>query len=587
MNNEVLHLVIVGHVDHGKSTVIGRLLCDTNSLPLGKLDSLKKQCKLNSKAFEYAFLLDALKDEQSQGITIDTARVFFQSLKRKYLILDAPGHIEFLKNMVSGAAKAEAALLVIDALEGVQENTKRHAYILSLLGVKQIAVVINKMDLVDYKEDRFHSLVKEMTQFLKELGLQAQSFIPISAFHGENLVESSSKMPWYKAYSILEQLDQFEANQALETLDFRLPVQDVYKFTNYGDQDRLIVGQILSGQLSINDEVHFYPSGKKTRVKSIPDYPNQQKSFGKTGESIAFSMSEQIYIKRGEVAVKQGQTPPLVSSTILVNLFYMGKKPIGLGSSFDLKSMTQKVTATIIEIKSIFDSSNLSTKTNQEIVENSIVECIIDLSEPIAFDSHQSHPLSSRFVVVMDYEICGGGVIKEGVKSEKSDQIEKKLIRNLKWENSQITRLDRSKKYGQAPTLIIVTGPKDSGKKPLAKLLETKLFEMGKFVYFLGIGNVLYGVDADIKDGEDNRSEHIRRYFEVLNLLLNSGLIVITTAIDLTQKELNQLKTQLSDTKTIEVYMGQNEQVLDSALYKFCDRDFVKQSEEIIKQITC
>ncbi|PCJ15956.1 MAG: adenylyl-sulfate kinase [Candidatus Cloacimonadota bacterium] len=551
INNEILHLVIVGHVDHGKSTVIGRLLCDTNSLPLGKLENLKKQCKNNSKIFEYAFLLDALKDEQSQGITIDTARVFFQSKNRKYLILDAPGHIEFLKNMVSGAAKAEAALLVIDAFEGVQENTKRHAYILSLLGVKQIAIVINKMDLIDYSESKYHQIVKEMGSFLKKLDITAQNYIPISAFYGENLILKSSQMSWYQGESILSQLDSFEANQALENLDLRLPVQDIYKFTNFGDQERLIVGSILSGQLKVDDEIHFYPSGKKTKVQSIPQYPNQQKLIGKTGESIAFTMSEQIYISRGELVVKATDKPPQVSSSILVNLFYMGCDLISLGDEFDFKIMSSKVKAKLIEIKNIFDSSNLTSIKRKTVKENDIVECILELSEPIAFDCHSSHPLSSRFVIVKNYEICGGGNIKSKVESTNSKQIDQKIKRNLKWENSQITKRDRSLKYNQESKLILITGPKDSGKKPLAKKIEKELFEQGKFVYFLGIGNVLYGVDADIKSGTDNRAEHLRRYFEVLYLLLDTGLIVVTTVIDLSDSEIEQLKVGLGDVEVV------------------------------------
>lgn len=586
MNKEILHLVIVGHVDHGKSTVIGRLLCDTDSLPLGKLKSLKEQCALNSKAFEYAFLLDALKDEQSQGITIDTARVFFESKKRKYLILDAPGHIEFLKNMVSGAAKAEAALLVIDALEGVQENTKRHAYILSLLGVTQIAIVINKMDLVDYSEERFNHLVSEMESFLNQLNIKAQNYIPISAFHGDNLVDSSPKMNWYNGQNILQQLDGFEANQALEKLDLRLPIQDIYKFTNFGDQDRLIVGQVLSGQINVNDEIHFYPSGKKTKVKSIPDYPNQQKQIGKTGESIAFTMAEQIYIQRGEIAVKASQDPPKVSSKILVNLFYMGKEALERRSEFEFKIMTHKVSAKISEIKSVYDSSSLTSSLGQEIKENSIIECVLELSEAIAFDLHIDHPLTSRFVIVKNYEICGGGIIKDVVKSANSDQIEQRLLRNLKWESSQISRLDRCKKYNQSASLILVTGPKDSGKKPLAKLLEKKLFEMDRFVYFLGIGNVLYGVDADIKNGKDNRSEHLRRYFEVLNILLNSGLMVVSTAIDLSNFEIEQLKIHLSDVEITQIKMGQKTESIERLSYKFCNHDYEKQSTRVIQDLT-
>jgi bifunctional enzyme CysN/CysC len=230
-NQEQMNIVIVGHVDHGKSTLIGRLLADTNSLPKGKLEDVQQQCQKNSQVFEYAFLVDALKDERSRGITIDTSRCFFKTKKRDYIIIDAPGHIGFLKNMITGAARAEAAILVIDAHEGIQENSRRHAYMLSMLGIKQIAVVVNKMDLHDYDEKVFERIKKEYTEFLKELYITPQAFIPISARLGENIVSTSKKMDWYKKNSVLEAIDSFKKEAPDEKKPLRFPVQDIYKFT--------------------------------------------------------------------------------------------------------------------------------------------------------------------------------------------------------------------------------------------------------------------------------------------------------------------------------------------------------------------
>jgi bifunctional enzyme CysN/CysC len=226
-----MDIVIVGHVDHGKSTVIGRLLADTNSLPDGKLESIREYCARNSRPFEYAFLLDALKDEQAQGITIDTARTFFKSDKRDYVIIDAPGHIEFLKNMVTGAARAEAAVLVIDAKEGIQENSKRHGYLLSMLGIKQIVVAVNKMDLVDYSRQAFEDIRDEYVAFLARIGATPRFFVPLAAFPGEGMVGPSEKMPWYKGPDLLTAMDSFEKAPSKDAQPFRLPVQDVYKFT--------------------------------------------------------------------------------------------------------------------------------------------------------------------------------------------------------------------------------------------------------------------------------------------------------------------------------------------------------------------
>ncbi|NBV41879.1 adenylyl-sulfate kinase, partial [bacterium] len=230
-----MNVVIVGHVDHGKSTFTGRLLADTGSLPEGKLDQVKAWCAINSRPFEYAFLLDALKDEQAQGVTIDAARCFFKSDKRHYIIIDAPGHIEFLKNMITGAARAEAAMLLIDAHEGVQENSRRHGYMLSMLGIKQVAVLINKMDLADYREDVFESIKSEYSQFLNSVGVKPAAWIPISAREGDNLIHPSPNMPWYTGMDVLSVMDSFHKEQPAESLPFRFPVQDVYKFTAQGD----------------------------------------------------------------------------------------------------------------------------------------------------------------------------------------------------------------------------------------------------------------------------------------------------------------------------------------------------------------
>ena len=280
-----MSIVIVGHVDHGKSTVIGRMLTDTDSLPKGKLDQVRENCRRNSKPFEYAFLLDALKDEQKQGITIDAARIFFKSAKRSYIILDAPGHIEFLKNMVTGASRAEAALLVIDAKEGVRENSKRHGYLLSMLGIKQVSVVVNKMDLVGYDENVYKNIVAEYERFLKKIELEAISFIPVSGFYGDNVAVKSDKMLWYDGNTVLEQLDGFQNAEIPMRRPFRMPVQGVYKFTRSGDDRRIIAGTIDSGNLRIGDEIVFYPSGKRTTVKTLEAFNVPQISEQKQGQA--------------------------------------------------------------------------------------------------------------------------------------------------------------------------------------------------------------------------------------------------------------------------------------------------------------
>ncbi|MHC4773548.1 MAG: sulfate adenylyltransferase subunit 1, partial [Planctomycetota bacterium] len=326
-----MNIVIAGHVDHGKSTVIGRLLADTNSLPDGKLEQVRENCRRNSKPFEYAFLLDALKDEQSQGITIDSARVFFKTEKRHYIIIDAPGHIEFLKNMVTGASHAEAALLVIDAAEGVQENSRRHGYMISMLGIRQIVVLVNKMDLVDYKQEVFDAIVAEYTEFLDGIDVKAKSFIPVSGMEGDAVAALTDKMPWYSGQTTLQSLDNFKKEAPPVNMPFRMPVQDVYKFTKAGDQRRIIAGTVDTGSVTGGDEVIFYPSGKRSTVKTLERFNAETPEQFSASEAASLTLDQQIYIARGQLGAKAGQPQPNVSERLRVNLFWMGKKPMEPG----------------------------------------------------------------------------------------------------------------------------------------------------------------------------------------------------------------------------------------------------------------
>jgi bifunctional enzyme CysN/CysC len=297
---ERLNIVIVGHVDHGKSTVVGRLLADTDSLPHGKLEQIQEMCRRNSRPFEYAFLLDALKDERSQGITIDAARVFFRSSKRYYIILDAPGHIEFLRNMVTGASHAEAAVLVIDAEEGIQENSRRHGYLLSMLGISQLVVLVNKMDLVGYSKEAYDSIVTQYQKFLHEIGVTG-SFIPVSGMQGDNIAASSRAMTWYTGPTVLEALDSFKKEPLPVEKEFRMPVQDVYKFTAAGDKRRIVAGTVDSGSIQAGDEVIFYPSGKRSKIKTLEKFNAAVGASFAAGQAAAFTLETQIYIARGQV----------------------------------------------------------------------------------------------------------------------------------------------------------------------------------------------------------------------------------------------------------------------------------------------
>jgi bifunctional enzyme CysN/CysC len=554
-----MSIVIVGHVDHGKSTVIGRLLADTGSLPEGKLEQVRAQCELNSKPFEYAFLLDALKDEQAQGITIDAARVFFKSRLRHYLILDAPGHIEFLKNMITGAARAEAALLVIDAQEGVQENSRRHGYMVSLLGIRQLAVVINKMDLVGWDRGVYDRIVREYGTFLDQVGIRPACFIPVSARGGDNIAGRTANLHWHEGPTVLGALDDFRSEPPPVERPFRMPVQDVYKFTKQGDDRRIVAGTVESGAVSVGDSVIFYPSGKKSRVKSIEAFNRPEQVRAEAGGAVGFTLQEQIYIPRGEMAALEHQPTPQVTTRLRVSLFWLGKEPMVNRKEYLLKLGTARVTARVEEILRVMDASTLDPTAQRNVIKrHDVAECVLKLDRAIACDLAEDVAATSRFVIVDDYEIRGGGIVREALADRQASVRNQVLLRNYKWEPSIIQPEHRAEKYNQKAALILVTGSNETERKGVAKALEGKLFEDGKVVYFLGIGNVLYGVDADIERKQANRLEHMRRLAEVANLMLDAGIILIVAASELTQDDLEVIKTAVQPDLIETVWTGDN-----------------------------
>ena len=553
-----INIVMAGHVDHGKSTVLGRLLADADALPKGKLKKVKAMCERNSKPFEYAFLIDALKEEQSQGITIDSARVFFKTKVREFLIIDAPGHIDFLKNMVTGAARAEAAVLVIDASEGVQENSRRHALLLSMLGIDQVAIAVNKMDLVSFDEERFKSIVDEYSLFLEKIKIKARAFIPVSGIGGDNIVSSGGTMPWYKGKTVLEVMEAFSPNEAPVDLPFRMPVQGVYKFTKFSDDRRIVAGTIDSGRIKVGDEVLFYPSGKKSTVKTIEGFNRPPQDQASAGEAAGFTLTEQIYVSRGEVAIKHEEPLPSATSRVRVSLFWLGKEALKKNKDYIFKIGTSKVLARVEAVEKIFDSSKLDDDlvAKEQVQQNMLAECVIKLKRPVSFDVVGNFQKTSRFVIVDGYDISGGGIVRETLDDEQSWVREKVLLRNYKWIKSMIPHADRVEKHSQESSLIFITGKHGAGRKAIAKRIEADLFAEGRLVYFLGIGNVLYGVDADIKGMSDTREEHLRRLAEVAHLMLDAGMILIVTAVELTKEDMDIIKPGIGNDKVETVWVG-------------------------------
>ncbi len=537
-NREQMNIVIVGHVDHGKSTVIGRLLADTGSLPEGKLESVKEYCKKNSRPFEYAFLLDALKDEQAQGITIDTARCFFKTNKRDYIIIDAPGHIEFLKNMVTGASRAEAALLVIDANEGIKENSKRHGHIVSMLGIKQVVVLVNKMDLVNFDRDIFNSITEEFTEFLNKINIKPINFIPISAFNGDNIVEKSSLTTWYDGPTVLRQLDSFANRKEDIQLPFRMPVQDIYKFTEENDHRRIVAGTILSGTIKAGDEVVFLPSKKKSVINSIEGFNVAPTDKVVAGQAIGVTLKTQIYIKPGELMVRADEIQPILSTRFRVNIFWVGKFPLIKNKDYKLKIGTSRITVKLAEILNIIDAAELNINTYRDQVErHDVAECILETVKPIAFDPISQMEMTGRFVIVDNYEISGGGIIQEGV-SGKSNTIDSHIMkRDFLWEQGLVASNMREDLYGHKAKFVVLTSGNEEYQKSIHKIgkeLEYKLFKSNYSTYYLGIAN--------LTAGSGDRDSQIRHIGELAGILADVGQIFITSVFNLEDYEAEKLK---------------------------------------------
>ncbi|MBQ9980890.1 MAG: adenylyl-sulfate kinase [Oscillospiraceae bacterium] len=544
---ENMSVVTVGHVDHGKSTVIGRLLADSGSLPEGKLDMVRENCRRNSKPFEYAFLLDALKKEQSQGITIDTARCFFSTEKRRYIIIDTPGHIEFLKNMVTGASRAEAALLVIDAARGIEENTRRHGYFLSMLGIRQVAVLVNKMDLVKYSEKVYNDIRDEYGAFLKKINIVPECFIPVSGFEGDNIANPSKNMPWYKGLTVLRQLDEFKAASPAENLPLRMPVQGVYKFTGGGDSRRIIAGTIESGKLRDGDRLVILPSGKRTSVKSLEVWNAEKPEEFVPGQAAGFTMTEQIFAERGEIVCREDEVAPQVGVKLKVNLFWLGKERFEKGKAYFLKCGTAKVVMRLENVERVVNASDLSCMNRQYVDKHEVAECVLELEHPIAFDLAGQTEATSRFVIIDEYEIAGGGIITEALKSHDYD------VRNIRWASGGISGEERKKLSGQG-MVVWMTGLSGSGKTTISLEAEKRLIRAGINAYILDGDKLRRGLNSDLGFGDADRKENIRRTAEVAKLFADAGNVTIVTLISPFEESRRQAREIIGDS-FMEVYV--------------------------------
>lgn len=472
-----MKIVIVGHVDHGKSTLVGRLFYETDSLPEGKFDQIKATCERRGVPFEWAFLMDALQAERDQNITIDTAQIWFKTEKRPYVIIDAPGHREFIKNMVTGAANADAALLLIAANEGVQEQSRRHGYLLSLLGVQKVAVVVNKMDMVDYSQEVFDKIETEYRHFLAQLGVEPTSFIPISAREGDNIAERSEETGWYDGPTIIQALDGFEEPRQSDARALRFPIQDIYRF----DHRRILAGRVETGTIKVGDELLFTPGQRTARVKSIERWSSPEANEAHAGESVGITLDEQIFVERGHIAAR-ADGAPLQTNRLKANLFWLGDNPIEEGKTYKLKLASQETPCRIESIERVIDASTLDTYSEGEgskkVDKNNAAELVIRTLQPLALDVYGDFVSTARFVLVDEWDVRGGGIVTDGLEASE-DAYD---LGGAAWAApSPVERFKRNRHRG---CIIALHGAPELERKLLPRL-ERALFNRGMQTFTL------------------------------------------------------------------------------------------------------
>ena len=522
----LMKIVVVGHVDHGKSTMIGRLLYDTNSLPPGKEAELRAISAKRGVAVEWSFVLDAFQAERDQAVTIDTTQIWFKTAQRDYVIIDAPGHREFLRNMVSGAASADAAILVVDAVEGLREQTRRHGYLLHLLGIRQVAVAVNKMDLVSFDDGRYDEISRDITQYLGELGIQPAFIVPVSAREGDNIASRSARSPWYAGPCLLDALDRFHAVTLASDQPLRLPIQAVYKF----DQRRILAGRIESGMLRVGDRLLFSPSNKVVRVKSIEAWNVDPAPVAAVaGESVGITLDEQIFVERGEVASHLA-TPPQLTTVFRATLFWLGHEPLAVGKSYKIKLATQEARVSVQSIERIINTDSLAGRDGVAVARNEVAEVVLRSKQVLSLDEYRSIPRTGRCVVIDGYDTVAGGVISmEGYPDQRQGLTVKSS--NLTAVEHQLTADHRTARNGHAGGVLWLTGLSGSGKSTLAMAVEQRLFAKGYHVYVLDGDNVRGGLNANLGFSPEDRAENIRRVSEVAALFADAGMVCITAFI--------------------------------------------------------
>jgi bifunctional enzyme CysN/CysC len=542
----LLRFITCGSVDDGKSTLIGRLLFESKLLfedQLAAIEADSKKYGTQGTEIDFALLVDGLAAEREQGITIDVAYRFFSTDKRKFIVADTPGHEQYTRNMVTGASTADAAILMVDARHGILTQTRRHSFLMSLIGMRHVVVAINKMDLVDYSKARFEAIVEEYRAFAKQLGLEEITFIPMSALKGDNVIEHSSRMPWYHGTTLMGYLETVEVDdERLQRAPFRMPVQ----WVNRPNLDfRGFTGMIASGLVKPGDAIRVQPSGKTSTVKRIYTFDGDL-AQAVAGQSITLLLEDEIDISRGDVISGVAQ-PAQTADQFEASLVWMHEQPLLPGRPYLMKLGTRTVTATVSHIKHQINVNTLEHTAAKQLDLNGIGVCTLSLDRAVAFDPYLENQDTGGFILIdrLTNNTVGAGMLHFALRRSQ----------NIHMQHVDIDKRARALAKGQKPVVLWLTGLSGAGKSTIANLVEKKLHAAGQHTYLLDGDNVRHGLNRDLGFTDADRVENIRRVAEVARLMSDAGLIVLTAFISPFRSERRMARELMEDGEFIEIYV--------------------------------
>jgi bifunctional enzyme CysN/CysC len=556
LSMDLLRFSTAGSVDDGKSTLIGRLLYDTKSIFEDQMEAVERASRQRGDPYvDLALLTDGLRAEREQGITIDVAYRYFATPKRKFIIADTPGHIQYTRNMVTGASTAELTIILIDARKGVLTQSKRHGFIASLLQIPHILVAVNKMDLVNYSQEVFEQIVTEYTDFASKLAMLDLTFIPISALLGDNVVHKSDNMPWYEGPTLLHHLENVTVGATRNVIDFRFPVQSVIR----PHQDfRGFTGQIASGTIQPGEEIVVLPSGKQSRVQSIVTF-DAELDEAIAGDSVILTLEDEVDVSRGDMIVRKRNLPQ-VANQLECTLCWMSEEPMNSHGSYILQHTTRQVRAYISELNYRIDVDTLHREQAETFRLNEIGRVKITTTQPLFFDPYPLNRATGSFILIdpTSNNTVAAGMIRRRAR-ELDELVAQQTIRqrssNVTWDSSQISRELRERQNGHKAAVLWFTGLSGSGKSTVARALERRLYELGGHTFYLDGDNVRHGLNGDLGFSEQDRKENIRRVAEVARLGFDHGNITMCTFISPFQADREFARSLIPQNRFIEVYV--------------------------------